>query len=520
MSAASSLTSPRPAVPKKTGFALWIDRVLLECDRAEASFAADPVHDLRVALRRCRSLADGLMSVDPSPEWKAMKRAGKKVFQSLGELRDVQVMEEWVSRLGGASDPASARMTQYLSDRQNELKLHAATALHDFDRKQWKRWGITLPRRAGKMRPGSLVFKHLALERWMEAYQLHRRALRNGSKVALHSLRIGIKRFRYTVENFLPNEYAAWKDDLKEMQDILGEIHDLDVFGATGLRIGAFAEPESRSRWHEKISSERQSRIAKYRAKMLGPQSLWQVWRAALPAGEVAERGAMLRFKLWAAFLDQDQHHTAQVTRLALQLYEQLPPKNGNHPIAGHTPREILEVAALLHNTSCDKNPNKKPKHCKAAPGIQKLKPPFGWSSEDMRLVGAVVRNRRKGLPIASQKSMAGLTAPERQIVAQLAGILRLADAFDRNHDSRIGRLRVSADKNLPVITIEAEGYSPRDRMAQALAGARYLLETVYRRPILVKALRVAKTVHNKTARKKAVRAKATPKTPARLHAA
>ena len=504
MSAASSLTSPRPATQKKTGFALWMDRVLVECDRAEAGFAADPVHDLRVALRRCRSLADGLMSVDPSPEWKAMKRAGKKVFQSLGELRDVHVMEELVGHLSEADDPVRVEMMRYLSDRQTELKIHAATALHDFDRKQWKRWGTTLPRRAGKIRPGNLVFRHLALERWTEAYELHRRALRNGSKAALHSLRIGIKRFRYTVENFLPHEHAAWKDDLKEMQDILGEIHDLDVFWATGLQIGAFRNPESRSQWHEKIAGERQSRIEKYRAKMLGPQSVWQAWRAALPSGDLAAKGAFQRFRLWAAFLDPDQKHSAHVTRLALQLYAQLPAKPVSESAAGHTPQQILEVAALLHNTNCDKPQSKKRKHCKAARVMQKLKPPFGWSADDMRQVIAIVRNGRKGLPRAAQKSMAGLTAAERQTVAQLAGILRLADAFDRDHDSRVRRLRVSADKNL--ITIEAEGYSARDRMAQALAGARYLLETVYRRPILVKTLREPKAMHKRALRNTPVR--------------
>jgi len=47
-------------------------------------FGADPVHDLRVALRRCRSLADGLMALDPDPDWKAMKKAGRRLFQRLG----------------------------------------------------------------------------------------------------------------------------------------------------------------------------------------------------------------------------------------------------------------------------------------------------------------------------------------------------------------------------------------------------------------------------------------------------
>ena len=59
--------------------------------------------------------------------------------------------------------------------------------------------------RAARIRQGSALFKHLALERWTEARELHNRALRNRSQVAFHSLRIGIKRFRYIVENFLPS---------------------------------------------------------------------------------------------------------------------------------------------------------------------------------------------------------------------------------------------------------------------------------------------------------------------------
>src|SRR3974377_2252388 len=82
---------PRP----KLGLRAWMERVLEECDRTAQAFAADPVHDLRVALRRCRSLADGLMAIDPDPSWKEMKRAGKKLFQALGGLRDLHVMQEW-----------------------------------------------------------------------------------------------------------------------------------------------------------------------------------------------------------------------------------------------------------------------------------------------------------------------------------------------------------------------------------------------------------------------------------------
>jgi len=46
---------------------------------------------------------------------------------------------------------------------------------------------------------------------------------------AYHSSRIGLKKFRYIVELFLPALYREWAADLKEMQDLLGEVHDLDV---------------------------------------------------------------------------------------------------------------------------------------------------------------------------------------------------------------------------------------------------------------------------------------------------
>src|SRR5260370_16384953 len=91
-------------------------RVLVECERVTSDFGPDPVHDLRVSLRRCRSLADGLMAIDPDPDWKAMKKAGKRLFQRLGDLRDIHVMEEWVEKLE-RSHPQPGRSPALLADR-------------------------------------------------------------------------------------------------------------------------------------------------------------------------------------------------------------------------------------------------------------------------------------------------------------------------------------------------------------------------------------------------------------------
>jgi CHAD domain-containing protein len=376
MSATPVVAAARNA-PKKVGLALWMERVLEECDRAGMDLAADPVHDLRVALRRCRSLADGLLVMDPNPAWKEMKRAGKRLFSQLGELRDAQVIEEWVRRLGDPADPVTSALLQYLAGREAQLKQQAALALQEFDRKQWRRWITSLPRRAARMRLGSALFKHLALERWTEAHELHRRALRNRSQLAFHRLRIGLKRFRYIVENFLPEQHAAWSDDLKELQDLLGEVHDLDVLWATTLRIKALPDSDARARWRARIIEERTHRIEKYREKMLGQASLWQVWRAELPVGKQIESAALSRLKLWASFLDPDFKHSIHVARLALQLYDGLPSRL--QPDSGpEDRRSILQVAALLHDVGRSKN--EKGHHKATYNLIRRLTPPLTWN--------------------------------------------------------------------------------------------------------------------------------------------
>src|SRR5271163_5068596 len=115
--ATAARPTPAPVRPKvantkpKLGLRAWMERVLEECDRAAAGFDADPVHDLRVTLRRCRSLADGMIAIDPDASWKEMKKAGRKLFQALGELRDMQVMQEWIEKLSGLDHLTSDRLT-------------------------------------------------------------------------------------------------------------------------------------------------------------------------------------------------------------------------------------------------------------------------------------------------------------------------------------------------------------------------------------------------------------------------
>lgn len=357
--------------------------------------------------------------------------------------------------------------------------------MQNFDRKRWLALNAKLAKRAEKVPLEGLVFQHLALERLVEAQQLHRQALRNRTQVGYHQLRIGIKRFRYTLENFLPQRHEKWAADLRVLQDALGEVHDLDV-----LRVSIRAHPEiseeERKRWCTRIAEERQKRLELYRARMLGKNSLWHVWRAELPAGPLLEKAALEKLRAWASFLDPDPRHSARVRQIALQLYDAL----SQDGVVPNKPeyRRILEAAAIVHDVGRSKGANG---HLKRGYRmIGKLKPSLGWNAEELRCVAALARYHRGRLPQTSDSYFVGLTAKRRSELLPLMGILRLANAFDFSHDSKV--TRVSVEQRDGTLNIYGQGLEEISRTAERLARARYLLETtsglaVRIRPLLAK---------------------------------
>jgi exopolyphosphatase/guanosine-5'-triphosphate,3'-diphosphate pyrophosphatase len=404
-------------------------------------------------------------------------------------------------------DPAAHLLLEILKGRETEQKREARAALAEFDRKQWRQWSRSLPLRAARIRPGSAVFKHLALERWTAARELHVRALRNRSQVAFHTLRIGIKRFRYIVENFLPAEHKAWSNDLKHMQDLLGEVHDLDVLWATALACHVFPDEASRKSWHAQILEERTRRINEYREKTVGPDSLWVAWRAGLPQGKQIEATATLRMKLWAKALDPDFAHSERVSRLALDLYDGLVAVGLLQFANANEARSSLQIAALLHDVG--KSEGNKGHHKTSFELIRGHSNPLGWRPEYLLRAAIVARFHGGALPSRSHKTLRDLLPDELRITIQLAAILRLANAFDAVHDGHIRRVKIENSDTgkrrtngflrkpakLPpnqALVIEAEGFVAGSTTAQAVAAERYLLETVLRRPVVVKAMKAA----------------------------
>ncbi len=473
------MTSKRP-IRKDSGLVHWMNEVLREADKVAAGFQNEAVHDLRVALRRCRSMADGFRAIDPYKDWKRMRRHATALFDSLGALRDCHVIMEWAQELGPPDDPITQQLLDHFGQQETELEQQATSAIDAFDRKQWQSWTRQLGQRARRLPIGSHVFQILALEKLIAARRLEAPALKSGNAIAFHKLRIGLKKFRYVVENFLPQLHHEWRAELKQIQELLGEIHDLDVVRESILSVCASADPAALQRWEQVIASERQRRTQRYSEMMMGTRSLWRIWRSGLPQGKAAREASLKKLQAWSAFMDSDLQHSRRVSRFALQIYDSLiqlglfkdPEKNS---------RELLKAAAMVHEVG--RFTGEKGHHKSTQRMVSKLDRIVGWTRQEVATIASVARYHRGALPQASR--LRDVSIEQRKLITLLAGILRLANALDKEHDGQIKRIRVSQKTNY--IVIEAEGLRPDSMLAEKIAAARHLLEVNCGLPVLVR---------------------------------
>lgn len=282
---AVTISLPPSISKKRAGLDVWMQRALEKAASIEPDWDADEVHDLRVALRRCRTMAEALSEVSAGSGWRKLKKGSRGLFHTLGALRDTQVQRAWVKRLGPAGDPVRKHMLRLLGGEEKKQKELAARALDAFDRKEWKKLARKLPAKAEFFPLGSVVFQRLALAKLNEAVELYQQARKRRSAVAWHRLRIGLKEFRYIVENFLPERYEVWAADLKVMQDQLGDVHDLDVLRGRLRKEASRLDAATLARWIENIATARKARLDEFVAKASGPESPWLVWRAGFQWG-------------------------------------------------------------------------------------------------------------------------------------------------------------------------------------------------------------------------------------------
>jgi CHAD domain-containing protein len=479
----ATVTALPGAPTEHRGLTFWMDRVLKELEYVQKAPEADAVHDLRVAIRRCRSVGAVMQEVDPDSAWREMRRVPRKLFRRLGELRDAQVMEEWVKKLSAGEDSVRAQLHSAFAKKEPELRQRALRAAEKFDEKVWERLEHRLQNRARLVPPASLAAECLAVERFEEAKELHGKAQRTESSEAWHALRIGLKRLRYTVESLLPEQYALWSDNLKRLQDLLGEVHDLDVLAVMVKETSSPETVDARNNWEETIRRERGQRIDTYRQLTLGKTSIWNDWRHGLPQGKRLGLAAMARLRVTARATDAHPQRTAQVSRIAVASFDALRRVHAGPVFGERSMRRVLRAAARLHGVSGTQRAGSPQKA--ALRFLRELPMPPSWTLEEWELLGWTVRFHRGPEPSPDGGAFAKLPDEQQRNVRALAGVLRLARGLRKfGVESCTG---MHAEKSADAVILHAPGLTDSVEAAARLGAGKHLLETYLGKALVLK---------------------------------
>jgi exopolyphosphatase/guanosine-5'-triphosphate,3'-diphosphate pyrophosphatase len=169
--------------------------------------------------------------------------------------------------------------------------------------------------------------------------------------------------------------------------------------------------------------------------------------------------------------------HARNVTHLALSLFAELADVHG----LGVEGRRVLQCAGLLHDIGFPAG--KQAHHKRAMEMILKARD-LGLSPREQLMVANVARYHRKALPTARHPAYRRLERADRQAVAMLGGLLRLADGLDRRHVGCVRGVRCYMTNS--GLVVECHATAPAGPEVRAARGKSDLLAKLLGRPIRI----------------------------------
>jgi exopolyphosphatase/guanosine-5'-triphosphate,3'-diphosphate pyrophosphatase len=129
-----------------------------------------------------------------------------------------------------------------------------------------------------------------------------------------------------------------------------------------------------------------------------------------------------------------NEMHAKNVTGCALAIFDALVRDYGLDGKA----RLLLETSSMLHDIGTIIRASGHHKHGEYIIANSEI---FGLTKNDLTIISNVVRYHRKAPPAPTHLNFIALPREDRILVTKLAAILRIADALDRGHDGKLGRL-------------------------------------------------------------------------------
>jgi exopolyphosphatase/guanosine-5'-triphosphate,3'-diphosphate pyrophosphatase len=130
-----------------------------------------------------------------------------------------------------------------------------------------------------------------------------------------------------------------------------------------------------------------------------------------------------------------EETHARQVAKLAEQIFQSLAAAEG---FSRHH-RTLMLAGALLHDIGYHISHDSHQKHALYLIANSEL---TGFSEAERAVIANIARYHRGSIPRQRHTEYSALNAADQETVSKLGGIVRLADALDRSHDSRIQELK------------------------------------------------------------------------------
>jgi CHAD domain-containing protein len=210
----------------------------------------EALHDMRVATRRLRAAFEVFQSAFEPKALKPYLKGLRLTGRALGRVRDLDVfMEKAQHYLDALPEGERNGLDPLLADWESQRDRARAQMIEHLDGEAFQafKWSfnqfLNTPgagaRKVDALPPKPVTVREIApvlLYARLGEVRAFDDALPNAPIELLHALRIQFKKLRYTVEFFrevLGEETRAVINDLKAIQDHLGDLNDADV--ATGM---------------------------------------------------------------------------------------------------------------------------------------------------------------------------------------------------------------------------------------------------------------------------------------------
>lgn len=470
-----------------------LDAFSQETEGVKAGKDIEYIHRMRVASRRLRAALPLCASCFHQKRHQRWIGEIQTITRALGEARDADVQMEFLRKYqkkaakhqapeGGDPSKIKPPMTDgigYLlagyQKKRPALQKQVLSAVLGLEKKQIiediRTAASSYRTNAAKIRPRPAMYAVpslaaddiskrlgtlLSYEPWIqypEAVAEH------------HAMRIAAKKLRYTMEFYAPMYRYGLRKSLarvKKVQEILGDIHDCDVWIDT-VTLALLKERAQHhslkpsETWNQQIIGDlkyflhdrEKKRNVLFRqllqyCKKLERSKIWDELRATLfkevkkpfrmvpVASEDDLRASVHQIAL---AYPEGQAHTRHVTGLALSLFDSLQPLHRMNQRS----RLLLECAGLLHDIGWTSGG--KGHHTKSARMI--------FSSEQLPIdsiergiIGLVALCHRGKCRLESQGYYTLLPPDDRMVVNKLAALIRIADGLDATHQGIIQSLR------------------------------------------------------------------------------